>query len=68
MTAIKAVSAAARLPFEDGLRYETELANIAKATVESKALVHVFFAERNTRKIPGLPADIEGAHDRERRR
>jgi len=54
LTAIKAVNAAARLPFEQGLLYETELANIAKNTVESKALVHVFFAERNTRKVPGL--------------
>ena len=25
-------------------------------TVESRALIHVFFAERNTRKVPGLPA------------
>jgi 3-hydroxyacyl-CoA dehydrogenase len=59
LTAIKAVGAAARLPFEEGLLYETELANEAKATVESKALVHVFFAERDTRKIPGLPADAK---------
>ncbi|HEY5263663.1 MAG TPA: 3-hydroxyacyl-CoA dehydrogenase NAD-binding domain-containing protein [Steroidobacteraceae bacterium] len=55
-TAIKAVSAAARLPFEEGLLYETELANITKGTVEAKALIHVFFAERNTRKVPGLSA------------
>jgi 3-hydroxyacyl-CoA dehydrogenase len=59
LTAIKAVSAAARLPFEEGLLYETELANESKATVESKALVHVFFAERGTRKVPGLPADAK---------
>jgi 3-hydroxyacyl-CoA dehydrogenase len=59
LTAIKAVSAAARLPFEEGLLYETELVNGTKATVESKALVHVFFAERNTRKVPGLPADTK---------
>ena len=59
LTAITAVSAAARLPFEEGLLYETELANIAKASVESKALVHVFFAERNTRKVPDLPADTK---------
>jgi 3-hydroxyacyl-CoA dehydrogenase len=59
LTAIKAVSAAARLPFEEGLLYETELANEAKATIESKALVHVFFAERDTRKVPGLPADAK---------
>jgi 3-hydroxyacyl-CoA dehydrogenase len=39
--------------------YETELANESKATVESKALVHVFFAERGTRKVPGLPADVK---------
>jgi 3-hydroxyacyl-CoA dehydrogenase len=55
-TAIKAVSAAARLPFEEGLLYEEELANITKGTVEAKALIHVFFAERNTRKVPGLSA------------
>src|ERR1700730_4348735 len=57
LTSIKAVGAAATLPFEDGLLYETELANGAKVTDESKALVHVFFAERDTRKVPGLPAD-----------
>jgi 3-hydroxyacyl-CoA dehydrogenase len=56
LTAIEAVAAAARLPFEEGLVYETQLANEAKATDESRALVHVFFAERATRKVPGLPA------------
>jgi 3-hydroxyacyl-CoA dehydrogenase len=59
LTAIKAVHAAATLPFEEGLLYETELANGAKVTGESKALVHVFFAERDTRKVPGLPADAK---------
>jgi len=59
-TAIKAVSAAARLPFEEGLLYETELANYTKSTVEAKALIHVFFAERNTRKVPGLSAQPTG--------
>jgi 3-hydroxyacyl-CoA dehydrogenase len=59
-TAIKAVSAAVRLPFEEGLLYETELANHTKATVEAKALIHVFFAERNTRKVPGLSAQPTG--------
>jgi 3-hydroxyacyl-CoA dehydrogenase len=59
LTAIKAVRAAATLPFEKGLLYETELANGAKVTPESKALVHVFFAERDTRKVPGLPADVK---------
>jgi 3-hydroxyacyl-CoA dehydrogenase len=55
LTAIEAVAAAARLPLEDGLVYETRLANEAKVTDEARALVHVFFAERATRKVPDLP-------------
>ncbi|HXC09906.1 MAG TPA: 3-hydroxyacyl-CoA dehydrogenase NAD-binding domain-containing protein [Steroidobacteraceae bacterium] len=60
LTAIQAVSAAASMPFEAGLVYETELANRSKATPEAKALIHVFFAERDTRKVPGLPQDTKG--------
>jgi 3-hydroxyacyl-CoA dehydrogenase len=59
LRAIRAVGAAAQLPFEEGLLYETELVNEAKASVECKALVHVFFAERDTRKVPGLPAQTK---------
>ena len=33
--------------------------NQAKATVESKALVHVFFAERATRKVPGIGPEVK---------
>ena len=58
LTAIEAVRASAKLPLDKGLDYETELVNGAKATVESKALVHVFFAERETRRVPGIPADV----------
>ncbi len=56
LSAIEVVAASVRLPFREGLAYETERANQAKATIESRALVHVFFAERATRKVPGLPA------------
>lgn len=56
-TAIDAVRAAARLPLDEGLVYETKLANESKVTVESKALIHVFFAERESRKVPDLPPD-----------
>jgi len=59
LTAIDAVSASSRLPLAQGLVYETELANRSKATVESKASIHVFFAERATRKVPGLPPGTE---------
>jgi 3-hydroxyacyl-CoA dehydrogenase len=55
LTAIKAVQASVSMPLAQGLEYETELVNGAKVTTESKALVHVFFAERETRKIPGIP-------------
>lgn len=60
LTAIEAIRAAATLPLQQGLEFETELVNRAKATVESKALVHLFFAERETRKVPDLPAEAQG--------
>ena len=49
------------LPFAKGLEYETELANESKASVESKGAVHVFFAERETRQMPGLAAETTRA-------
>jgi 3-hydroxyacyl-CoA dehydrogenase len=55
LTAIEAVRASVTMPFAKGLEYETGLVNGAKATTESKALVHVFFSERETRKVPDLP-------------
>ncbi|HEY0879465.1 MAG TPA: 3-hydroxyacyl-CoA dehydrogenase NAD-binding domain-containing protein [Zeimonas sp.] len=58
-TAIEAVRAAARLPFDEGLAWETKLVNEAKATTESKALVYAFFAERETRKVPDIPASAQ---------
>ena len=57
LTAIEAVSATARLPFAEGLLFEDQLANQTKTTAEARGSIHVFFAERETRKIDGLPAD-----------
>ncbi len=54
MTAIEAVSAAAELPLQEGLLLEDKLVNEAKQTTESRAAVHVFFAERESRRVPGL--------------
>ncbi len=59
-TAIDAVSASVTKPFQQGLAYESELANLTKVTPEAKALIHVSFAERETRRVPGLPADVKG--------
>lgn len=59
LTAITAVGAAARLPLADGLLLEDKLVNQAKQTTESRAAVHVFFAERECRRVPGLPEDTQ---------
>jgi 3-hydroxyacyl-CoA dehydrogenase len=58
LTAIKAVSAAATLPLTEGLKYEEQLVNRAKATAESRGAVHLFFADRETRRVKDLPADV----------
>ena len=59
LTAIEAVRASASLPLQEGLLLEDKLVNAAKLTVESRAAVHVFFAERECRRVPGLPADAK---------
>jgi len=59
LTAIDAVQATARLSFAEGLLYEEKLANQTKATIEARASIHVFFAERESRRIEGLSADVQ---------
>jgi 3-hydroxyacyl-CoA dehydrogenase len=53
-TAIKAVLASA-LPIEQGLLEEDKYANQTKGTLEARGAIHVFFAERESRKVEGLP-------------
>jgi 3-hydroxyacyl-CoA dehydrogenase len=55
LSAIKAVRASVGLPFDQGLMAENDIVDQTKATVESRALIHVFFAERATRRVVGLP-------------
>lgn len=57
LNAIAAVEAAATLPFDEGLNKEAELFNECLFADESKAMIHVFFGEREVRKIPGLAKD-----------
>lgn len=59
VTAIEAVSASVRLPFDQGLLLEDKLVNMAKQTTESRGAIHVFFAERECRHVPGLPDDAQ---------
>ncbi len=54
LTAVTAVEGALSKSFAEGLLYETELVNKAKATPECKGSVHLFFADRETSKIPGI--------------
>ncbi len=53
---IDAVEAAFELPFEFGLARESRLFDELVRSAPSAALRHVFFAERELAKIPGLPA------------
>ena len=55
LTAIEAIRGSVGKTLAAGLALEDTLVNIAKATTESRALIHVFFAERETRKVPDLP-------------
>ncbi|MFP4570949.1 3-hydroxyacyl-CoA dehydrogenase NAD-binding domain-containing protein [Rhodosalinus sp.] len=52
------LAAAAGKPFDDGERVEAEHFARLLHTPASRALRHIFFAERAASKIPGLPSDL----------
>jgi 3-hydroxyacyl-CoA dehydrogenase len=56
---IDSVEAACLRPAEEGLRLEREWFNECRESPQRAALVHVFFAEREARRIPDLPADVQ---------
>jgi 3-hydroxyacyl-CoA dehydrogenase len=56
---VQAVEIAANLPFVEGVARERDLIREAFVDPQSKALQHVFFAERQATKVPGLPKDVE---------
>ncbi len=51
------VEAAVNLPFDEGRKEERHRFSILVEGNESKALRHMFFAERQTTKIPDVPED-----------
>ncbi|MDE2364021.1 MAG: enoyl-CoA hydratase/isomerase family protein [Hyphomicrobiales bacterium] len=59
LTAVEAIKASTELPIAEGLALEEKLGNDSKATPESKGAIHVFFAERATRKVSDIPADAK---------
>jgi 3-hydroxyacyl-CoA dehydrogenase len=57
LAAIDAVEAATKLSFEDGCRVEERLFIECLQSDQSKALIHVFFGEREVSKIPDVPKE-----------
>ncbi|MEJ6656143.1 MAG: 3-hydroxyacyl-CoA dehydrogenase NAD-binding domain-containing protein [Pseudomonas sp.] len=55
--ALAAVQSACQLPLAAGQAREQELFQQALASPQSAALRHLFFAEREAVKLPGVPAD-----------
>jgi 3-hydroxyacyl-CoA dehydrogenase len=54
---VACVEAAATKPFDEGRQEERRRFEYLVNTTESKALRHMFFAERQTAKIPDVPED-----------
>lgn len=61
LVAVEVVQAATRMSLKEGLEYETARVNECKASNESKGAIHAFFAERETRRVPGLPPQGAGS-------
>jgi 3-hydroxyacyl-CoA dehydrogenase len=57
LTAIDAVEAATRLSFEEGCQTEAKFFSECLFSDQSKALIHVFFGEREVAKIPDVPKE-----------
>ena len=57
LAAIDAVEAATKLPFDEGCALERKLFIECLQSDQSKALIHVFFSEREVAKIPDVPKD-----------
>ena len=54
---VACVETACTRPFDEGREFERERFAVLVETGESKALRHMFFAERQTTKIPDVPED-----------
>ncbi|HEY4448250.1 MAG TPA: 3-hydroxyacyl-CoA dehydrogenase NAD-binding domain-containing protein [Steroidobacteraceae bacterium] len=56
---IDSIEAACTRPKEEAFRLERQYFLECRDSPQRKALTHVFFAEREARRIPGLPTDTE---------
>ena len=57
IAAVDAVEAATKMSFEEGCEVEQELFSKCLNSDQSKALIHVFFGEREVAKIPDVPKE-----------
>ena len=57
LAAIDAVEAATKMSFEEGCQVEAKLFTECLFSDQSKALIHVFFGEREVAKIPDIPKE-----------
>src|SRR6266853_586106 len=57
IAAIDAVEAATKLPFDEGVEAERKLFMECLFSDQSKAMIHVFFGEREVAKIPDVPKE-----------
>ena len=60
LAAVDAVEAATKLPFDQGCQLEQKLFLECLQSDQSKALIHVFFGEREVAKIPDVPKETPG--------
>jgi 3-hydroxyacyl-CoA dehydrogenase len=60
LAAIDAVEAATKLTFDEGVAREAELFKQCLFSDQSKAMIHVFFGEREVAKIPDVQKDTKG--------
>src|SRR6266567_729998 len=58
LAAINAVEAATKLSFEEGCQREQKLFLECLFSDQSRALIHVFFGEREVARIPDIPKEI----------
>ncbi|MDO7836699.1 3-hydroxyacyl-CoA dehydrogenase NAD-binding domain-containing protein [Sphingobium sp. HBC34] len=59
MVIIDCIEAACTRPAKEALAFESEKFQELYASDQRAALMHYFFAERQARKIPGIPADVK---------
>ena len=59
--AVSAIAATTRMPFYRGLKWEHDLFEECRRGPQSKALIHLFFAERSASKVPDVTAEAKAS-------